>query len=106
MEYEAVIGLEVHVQIKPKSKLFSKCAYRFGEAPNTLTDKVILGLPGRYRESIGKLFSEPERVEYFSSATLPRPPSGTGKIIVIQAVQKLSNLPKYGSYLPKSACGN
>jgi aspartyl-tRNA(Asn)/glutamyl-tRNA(Gln) amidotransferase subunit B len=46
MEYEAVIGLEVHVQIKTKSKLFSKCPYRFGEAPNTLTDQVILGLPG------------------------------------------------------------
>ncbi|MDR1233506.1 MAG: Asp-tRNA(Asn)/Glu-tRNA(Gln) amidotransferase subunit GatB [Puniceicoccales bacterium] len=46
MEYEAVIGLEVHVQIKTKSKLFSKCPYRFGEPPNTLTDQVILGLPG------------------------------------------------------------
>jgi aspartyl-tRNA(Asn)/glutamyl-tRNA(Gln) amidotransferase subunit B len=46
MEYEAVIGLEVHVQIKTKSKLFSRCPYRFGEAPNTLTDEIIFGLPG------------------------------------------------------------
>jgi aspartyl-tRNA(Asn)/glutamyl-tRNA(Gln) amidotransferase subunit B len=46
MEYEVIIGLEVHVQIKTKSKLFSACPYRFGEAPNTLTDPVVLGLPG------------------------------------------------------------
>ncbi|MDR1595525.1 MAG: Asp-tRNA(Asn)/Glu-tRNA(Gln) amidotransferase subunit GatB [Puniceicoccales bacterium] len=46
MEYEAVIGLEVHVQIMTKSKLFSRCPYVFGEEPNTLTDPVILGLPG------------------------------------------------------------
>jgi aspartyl-tRNA(Asn)/glutamyl-tRNA(Gln) amidotransferase subunit B len=46
VEYEAVIGLEVHVQIKTKSKLFSRCPYRFGEDPNTLTDQVTLGLPG------------------------------------------------------------
>jgi aspartyl-tRNA(Asn)/glutamyl-tRNA(Gln) amidotransferase subunit B len=46
VEYEAVIGLEVHVQIATKSKLFSKCPYLFGEDPNTLTDPVTLGLPG------------------------------------------------------------
>ncbi|MDR1401456.1 MAG: Asp-tRNA(Asn)/Glu-tRNA(Gln) amidotransferase subunit GatB [Puniceicoccales bacterium] len=46
MEYEAVIGLEVHVQIGIKSKLFSKCPYKFGAPPNSLTDPVVLGLPG------------------------------------------------------------
>jgi aspartyl-tRNA(Asn)/glutamyl-tRNA(Gln) amidotransferase subunit B len=46
MEYEVVIGLEVHVQIKTKSKLFSECPYAFGKPPNTLTDPVVLGLPG------------------------------------------------------------
>ncbi|MDR1414033.1 MAG: Asp-tRNA(Asn)/Glu-tRNA(Gln) amidotransferase subunit GatB [Puniceicoccales bacterium] len=46
MEYEAVIGLEVHVQIGTKSKLFSKCTYAFASPPNTLTDPVVLGLPG------------------------------------------------------------
>lgn len=46
MEYEAVIGLEVHVQLKTRSKMFSRSAYRYGEAPNTLTDPVVMGLPG------------------------------------------------------------
>ncbi len=44
--FEATIGLEVHVQLKTRSKLFCECANAFGEAPNTLTCPVCLGLPG------------------------------------------------------------
>ena len=46
MEYEAVIGLEVHVQIKTRSKMFAPVGCRFGEPPNTLTDPVVWALPG------------------------------------------------------------
>ena len=46
MEYEPVIGLEVHVQLKTKSKMFARAPYHFGAAPNTLTDPVVLALPG------------------------------------------------------------
>jgi aspartyl-tRNA(Asn)/glutamyl-tRNA(Gln) amidotransferase subunit B len=46
MNYEAVIGLEVHVQIKTHSKVFTRVAAGYGHAPNTLTDPVVLGLPG------------------------------------------------------------
>lgn len=46
MNYEAVIGLEVHVQIKTRSKMFSRVAAGYGHEPNTLTDPVVLALPG------------------------------------------------------------
>jgi aspartyl-tRNA(Asn)/glutamyl-tRNA(Gln) amidotransferase subunit B len=46
MKYEAVIGLEVHVQIKTRSKIFSRVATGYGAEPNTLTDPVVLALPG------------------------------------------------------------
>jgi aspartyl-tRNA(Asn)/glutamyl-tRNA(Gln) amidotransferase subunit B len=46
MNYEAVIGLEVHVQIKTASKVFTRVAAGYGQPPNTLTDPVVLGLPG------------------------------------------------------------
>ncbi len=46
MEFEAVIGLEVHVQLATKSKVFAGVAQGFGEPPNTLTDPVVMGLPG------------------------------------------------------------
>jgi aspartyl-tRNA(Asn)/glutamyl-tRNA(Gln) amidotransferase subunit B len=35
MEYEAVIGLETHVQLKTKSKMWCSCANAFGAPPNT-----------------------------------------------------------------------
>jgi hypothetical protein len=46
MDFEAVIGLEVHVQVKTRSKMFSRTAAGFGHPPNTLTDPVVLALPG------------------------------------------------------------
>jgi aspartyl-tRNA(Asn)/glutamyl-tRNA(Gln) amidotransferase subunit B len=46
MNYEAVIGLEVHVQVKTASKMFSRVESAFGRPPNTLTDPVVLALPG------------------------------------------------------------
>lgn len=46
MTYEAVIGLEVHVQIKTRSKMFTRVAAGYGEPPNTLADPTVLALPG------------------------------------------------------------
>jgi aspartyl-tRNA(Asn)/glutamyl-tRNA(Gln) amidotransferase subunit B len=45
-KYEPVIGLEVHVQLKTKSKIFSGSSHEFGNPANTQTDPVVLGLPG------------------------------------------------------------
>jgi len=44
--YEAVIGLEVHVQLKTNSKMFTGVGYEFGAPPNTLIDPVVFALPG------------------------------------------------------------
>jgi len=46
MEYEPVIGLEVHAQLLTKSKIFCGCSTAFGEEPNTLTCPVCTGQPG------------------------------------------------------------
>ncbi len=46
MQYEAVIGLEVHVQLKTRSKIFCGCGTEFGAAPNTQVCPVCLGYPG------------------------------------------------------------
>jgi aspartyl-tRNA(Asn)/glutamyl-tRNA(Gln) amidotransferase subunit B len=46
MDYETVIGLETHVQLKTKSKMWCGCANEFGAPPNTHVCPVCLGLPG------------------------------------------------------------
>jgi aspartyl-tRNA(Asn)/glutamyl-tRNA(Gln) amidotransferase subunit B len=45
-KYEPVVGLEVHVQLQTKTKIFCACSTRFGDAPNANTCPVCLGLPG------------------------------------------------------------
>ncbi|HUI84550.1 MAG TPA: Asp-tRNA(Asn)/Glu-tRNA(Gln) amidotransferase subunit GatB [Candidatus Binatia bacterium] len=45
-KYEAVIGLEVHVQLLTQTKIFCGCSTRFGDPPNTNVCPVCLGLPG------------------------------------------------------------
>jgi aspartyl-tRNA(Asn)/glutamyl-tRNA(Gln) amidotransferase subunit B len=45
-DYEPVIGLEIHVQLSTRTKMFCSCALSFGEEPNTRTCPVCLGLPG------------------------------------------------------------
>lgn len=45
-EYEAVIGLEIHVQLKTASKMFTDAPTGFAQPPNTLTNAIVMGLPG------------------------------------------------------------
>jgi aspartyl-tRNA(Asn)/glutamyl-tRNA(Gln) amidotransferase subunit B len=46
IDYEPVIGLEIHVQLSTRTKMFCGCELSFGEPPNTRTCPVCLGLPG------------------------------------------------------------
>lgn len=46
MNFEAVIGLEIHVEMKTKSKMFSSSPVKFGEAPNTLVTPLDMAFPG------------------------------------------------------------
>ena len=45
-EYEAVIGLEIHVQLKTRTKMFCGCRLSFGDPPNTHVCPTCLALPG------------------------------------------------------------
>jgi aspartyl-tRNA(Asn)/glutamyl-tRNA(Gln) amidotransferase subunit B len=59
--FEAVIGIETHVELSTRSKMFCECAVDFGAAPNTRTCPVCLGLPGALpvpnREAIERIIA-------------------------------------------------
>src|SRR5678815_833313 len=44
--YDLIVGLEVHVQLQTKSKLFCRCSTKFGGPPNTQTCPICIGMPG------------------------------------------------------------
>ena len=48
MDYERVIGLEVHCELKTNSKMFSASPVTFGEDPNTMINEVDMGMTGHY----------------------------------------------------------
>ncbi len=45
-KYRVLVGIEVHLQLRTRSKMFCRCPVRFGSPPNTLTCPVCLGMPG------------------------------------------------------------
>ena len=61
LNWETVVGLEVHAQLKTKTKLFVRSSTRFGDEPNTNVDPVTLALPGALpvlnREAVGMAVS-------------------------------------------------
>ena len=46
MEYDVVIGLEIHAELKTKTKVFCSCKNEFGDTPNANTCPVCTGMPG------------------------------------------------------------
>jgi aspartyl-tRNA(Asn)/glutamyl-tRNA(Gln) amidotransferase subunit B len=72
MEYEAVIGLETHVQLKTKSKMWCGCANQYGAEPNTNVCPVCLGLPGVLPVANEEALRLTVLTGYLLNCTIPR----------------------------------
>ena len=82
MKYEVVIGLEVHTELRTKTKIFCGCKTSFGADPNTNVCPVCLGLPGVLPVLNRKV------LEFGVRAGLAL--NLTEKIIIIRICQKIS----------------
>lgn len=72
MKYEAIIGLETHVQLKTQSKMWCGCANRYGEAPNTQVCPGCLGLPGALPVPNEEALRLTVRAGYLLNCEIPR----------------------------------
>jgi len=72
MEFETVIGLEIHAQMKTRSKIFCGCSTEFGAPPNTHTCPVCLGMPGSLPVLNRKVVESAIKLGLSTDATLNR----------------------------------
>src|ERR1700761_6560122 len=72
MEYEAVIGLETHVQLKTKSKMWCGCVNQYGAEPNTNVCPVCLGMPGVLPVANEEALRLTVLTGYLLNCTIPR----------------------------------
>ena len=71
-DYEMVIGLEVHVELKTKTKIFCSCPTDFGAEPNTQTCPVCMGLPGTLPVLNGKVVDYAIKAGIATNCTIAR----------------------------------
>jgi len=71
-DYEMVIGLEVHVELKTKTKIFCSCPTDFGAEPNTQTCPVCMGLPGTLPVLNGKVVDYAIKAGLATNCTIAR----------------------------------
>lgn len=89
MNFETVIGLEVHVELKTKSKIFSPSPNAFGDEPNSNVNPIDLGYPGVLPVLNKEAVNLRCELQWRSIVTLRQIQSSTEKTISIQTTRKL-----------------
>ena len=96
-QYETVIGLEVHVELATKTKIFCGCSTAFGGAPNTHTCPVCTGMPG----SLPVL--NKQVVEYAAAVGLATNCTMTERTIFIRITRRTTRFHSFISQSPETA---
>ena len=102
--YETVIGLEVHVELATKTKIFCGCSTAFGGAPNTHTCPVCTGMPGSLPVLNRQVVEYAMAVGIATTAVLPSTVNLTVKTIFTRITAELPDLPVISAHLQKRWC--
>ena len=101
MEYEPIIGLETHVQLKTQSKMWCGCANQYGAEPNTQVCPVCLGMPGVLPVANEEALRLTALTGYLLNCDLPRHARLIGRITFTLMWLKTTRSPSL-HYLPPS----
>jgi len=88
MQFEPVIGLEVHAQLKTKTKIFCGCSTRFGKSPNASTCPVCTGMPGVLPVLNKQVVSFAIKAALATNCSINRESRFTEKIIFTRTFQR------------------
>ncbi len=99
-EYEMVIGLEVHVELATKTKIFCGCSTAFGGAPNTHTCPVCTGMPGSLPVLNKQVVEYATAVGLATNCSITSTANLTERIIFILIIHRII---RYHSYIIQSA---
>ena len=95
-DYEVVIGLEVHVELATKTKIFCGCSTAFGGAPNTHTCPVCTGMPGSLPVLNKKVVEYAMAVGLATNCSIQETASLIERIISILIIHRII---RYHSYI-------
>ena len=93
--YETIIGLEVHVELATKTKIFCGCSTAFGGAPNTHTCPVCTGMPGSLPVLNRQVVEYAMAVGIATNCSITQYCNLTGKIISIRITRRTTRSPSY-----------
>jgi hypothetical protein len=88
-QYETVIGLEVHVELATKTKIFCSCSTEFGGAPNSHTCPVCTGMPGSLPVLNKKVVEYAAAVGLATNCTITQNVSLTVRIISTRIIHRI-----------------
>ena len=94
-QYETVIGLEVHVELATKTKIFCGCTTEFGGAPNTHTCPVCTGMPGSLPVLNKQVVEYAMAVGLATNCKITSTADLTEKIIFIRITRKTIRSPSF-----------
>ena len=96
-KYEMVIGLEVHVELKTKTKIFCKCPTNFGASPNTQCCPICTGMPGTLPVLNRRVVNYAVKAGLATNCKIASHTNSTGKLL-LPICQSISDFPMIYPY--------
>ena len=100
-QYETVIGLEVHIELATKTKIFCGCSTEFGGAPNTHTCPVCTGMPGSLPVLNKQVVEYAMAIGLATNCKITQVCNLTVRTISIRIIRRTIRFPSYISRLPE-----